>query len=177
MFELIFKRYYNALFFFAGRFVADRNDSENLVQETFMALWLNRKNILKDSENSVKAWLYNTLRNKCLNYLEKEASKNKYSAYLKTKHLLDVSVLRDFEINEVLFDEIHEILEKALNDMPKQSRAVFEMSRLKGMKNKEIADSLNVSVKAVEANMTRALKHLKVHFRDYISILILLCSL
>jgi len=174
MFEQIFKRYYNALFFFAGRYVNDEKDAESLVQETFMALWINRKNLLADSESSLKAWMYNTLKNKCLNVLEKEVSKQKYNDYLKTKQLLDISVLKDFEIDEVLFDEVSELLNKALNEMSGQSRAVFEMSRLEGMRNKEIADSLGISLKAVEGNMTRALKFLKVHFRDYLSVIIFL---
>ena len=174
MFEKIFKRYYNALFFFAGKYIQDEDDAENLVQETFMSLWLNRKKILSDSESSVRSWLYNTLKNKCLNFLEKDLSRKKYNDYVRTRQMLNMSVLKDFEIDDVLFDEVYEILNKALEQMPSQSKAVFEMSRLKGMKNKEIAETLGITVKAVEANMTRALKLLKSHFSDYLPILLYL---
>ncbi len=172
VFEKIFKHYYNALFFFAGKYIQDEDDAENLVQETFMSLWLNRKNILSDSESSIRSWLYNTLKNKCLNFLEKDLSRKKYNDYVRTRQMLNISVLKDFEIDDVLFHEVYEILNKALEQMPSQSKAVFEMSRLKGMKNKEIAETLGITVKAVEANMTRALKLLRSHFSDYLPLLI-----
>jgi len=57
---------------------------------------------------------------------------------------------------------------QALEQMPEQSRKVFELSRFNGLKNKAIADELNISVKAVEANMTRALKLLRIHLKDYL---------
>ncbi|NPA36785.1 MAG: RNA polymerase sigma-70 factor [Chlorobi bacterium] len=173
VFEKIFKRYYNALFFFAVHYVKYESDAENLVQETFLSLWENRKTIQGASEYSLKAWLYNTIKNKCLNFLEKEASKKKYSEYLQKKFLLDIYVLKDFDIDEVVFDELTGLLNKAIESLPAQSRAVFEMNRLKGMKNKEIAEELGISVKAVEANMTRALKLLRTHLKDYLTLILL----
>ena len=176
LFDELFRRYYNPLFFFATRYVNDRDEAENLVQETFMAFWVNRDNIGRKSENALKAWLYNTLKNKCLNFLEKEMSRRKYDSYLRARNMLNVHVLKGFDINEALLDEVFALLDKALEEMPEQSRAVFEMSRLKGMKNREIADALDISVKAVEANMTRALKYLRRHFSDYLPLIILLIS-
>ena len=173
-FDKLFRRYYNALFFFAARYVHDKDDAENLVQEAFMAFWLNRENINERSENSLKAWLYNTLKNKCLNFLEKESSQKKYNEYIRARNSLNILALSGYDINEAVFDEVFELLDKVLEEMPEQSRAVFEMSRMNGMKNKEIAEVLGISVKAVEANMTRALKFLKTRFREYIPLLFFL---
>ena len=174
LFDQMFRRYYNALSFFATRYVNEKDNAENLVQETFLAFWLNRKKINGGSESVLKAWLYNTLKNKCLNFLEKEASQKKYSEYLRARNSLNILALQEYDINEAVLDEVFELLNKVLEEMPEQSRAVFEMSRMKGMKNKEIAETLGISVKAVEANMTRALKFLKTRFRDFLPLLIFL---
>lgn len=171
-FEQLYKSYFNPLFFFAIQYLKETSDAENLVQETFLAFWINRENFKSTSEASVKAWLYNTLKNKCLNHLDKESNKFRYTDYLR--YNLDCSVLKEYEISEVTFNEIETLLEEALELMTPQCRKVFEMSRFQGLKNKEIADKMGITVKAVEGNMTRALKLLKTHLHDYLSLCIIL---
>ncbi len=174
VFEKLYKQFFNSLFFFANQYVDDGGDAENMVQETYLAFWVGRENFLGNSEASVKSWLYNTLKNKCLNHLDREANRNKYSDYIKKRYLLDISVLTELEISDVSFNEISELLNKALEEMSPQSRKVFELSRIEGLKNREIAEELNITVKAVEANMSRALKLLKAHLHDYLAVLVIL---
>ncbi len=173
-FEQVYTTYYNALFFFAHQYIDKKADAENLVQETFLALWLYKENLSCNSSGSIKAWLYTTLKNKCLNYLEKETHKLNYNKHQLHKCKIDIDILGQMEISEVTFYEIEQLLYNALEQMPEQCRRVFEMSRFNGMKNKEIASRLNISTKAVEGNMTRALKHLRVQLKDYLPVCILL---
>ena len=175
-FEQIYKGYFNALFFFANQYVNKDLEAENLVQETFMAFWMNKENFLGLHENSVKAWLFNTLKNKCLNHLEREASKHRYNDYHRYRHQTDIGGLKQMHISELTFSEIEDLLHEALEMMPEQCRKVFEMSRFKGMKNKFIAEELNISVKAVESNITRALKSLRIYLKDYLP-LCFLCGI
>ncbi len=173
-FEHIYKVYFNALFFFAIQYVNKNAEAENLVQETFLALWMNKESFIGSRENSVKAWLFNTIKNKCLNHLEKEASENRYNDYHLFQYQSDIAGLKQMQISEVTFSEIESLLHKALEMMPDQSRRVFEMSRFKGFKNKAIAEELSISVKAVESNITRALKVLRICLKDYLPLCILL---
>lgn len=171
-FEKLYKSYYNPLFFFAIQYLKEDGDAENMVQETFLAFWLNRENFNGTNETSVRAWLYNTIKNKCLNYLDKENNKHKYVNH--QRQALDLEVLKELEISEVTFNEIESLLQEALELMTPQCRRVFELSRFKGLKNKDIAEEMNITVKAVEGNMTRALKLLKTHLHDYLPLCIIL---
>lgn len=171
-FEQLYKSYYNPLFFFAIQYLKEDGDAENMVQETFLAFWLNRENFNGTNESSVRAWLYNTIKNKCLNYLDKENNKYKYVNH--QRQALDLAVLKELEISEVTFNEIESLLQEALELMTPQCRRVFELSRFKGLKNKDIAEEMNITVKAVEGNMTRALKLLKTHLHDYLTLCIIL---
>ncbi len=173
-FEKVYNHFYSPLYFFAIQYVDKKAEAENLVQETFLSLWVNKESISGESNHSVKSWLYTTLKNKCLNYLEKESNKRQYNNYQRQKHEADMDILGQMQISDVTFDEIERLLYETLLQMPDQCRKVFELSRFKGLKNKEIAEELNISVKAVEANMTRALKALRVHLKDYLPLCILL---
>ncbi len=171
-FEQLYKSYYNPLFFFAIQYLKEDSDAENMVQETFLAFWLNRENFNGTNESSVRAWLYNTIKNKCLNYLDRESNKHKYVDH--QRHTLDLATLNELEISEVTFNEIESLLHEALELMTPQCRKVFELSRFKGLKNKDIAEELSITIKAVESNMTRALKLLKAHLHDYLPLCIIL---
>ncbi|MCU4156191.1 RNA polymerase sigma-70 factor [Carboxylicivirga sp. A043] len=173
-FEKVYKQYFSSLYFFAIQYVDKKSEAENLVQETFLSLWVNKESITGQSNNTIKSWLYTTLKNKCLNYLEKESNKRQYTNYQRQKHEADIDILGQMQISDVTFDEIEQLLHKALDEMPEQCRRVFELSRFNGLKNKEIALELNISIKAVEANMTRALKSLRIHLKDYLPLCILL---
>ncbi|MBR8536342.1 RNA polymerase sigma-70 factor [Carboxylicivirga sediminis] len=173
-FEQVYNAYYSSLNFFANQYIDKNADAENLVQETFLALWMYKENLSGNTPGSIKAWLYTTLKNKCLNHLEKESHKLNYNNHQLHQYKIDIDILGHMEISEVTFDEIERLLYQALEQMPEQCRRVFELSRFKNLKNKEIADSLHISIKAVEANITRALKHLRIHLKDYLPLCILL---
>ncbi|MCG8578692.1 MAG: RNA polymerase sigma-70 factor [Bacteroidales bacterium] len=173
-FEKVYTAFFNSLYFFAIQYVDKKAEAENLVQETFLSLWLNKESISGQSSGSVKSWLYTTLKNKCLNYLEKESNKHQYNNYQRQKQKVDIDILEQMQISDVTFTEIEKLLFEALEQMPEQCRRVFELSRFNGMKNKEIATELNISLKAVEANMTRALKALRIHLKDYLPLCFLL---
>jgi len=167
-FEHLYKHYFNALYFFAIQYIDKKAEAENLVQETYLALWLNKECISGNSIASIRSWLFTTLKNKCINHLEKEQNRYQFNNYKRSMHLTNIDILGQMHISEVTFDEIENLLMQALEQMPEQSRKVFELSRFNGLKNKAIADELNISVKAVEANMTRALKLLRIHLKDYL---------
>lgn len=167
-FEKIFKSNHDQIVGFCNQFISDLDKSKSLSQEVFLNLWLNREKI--ETINGIKSFLYTLAKSSCLNYLRHQKVISKY----EDKHLqekeeeLNREVLESFDFNSLEFSELEELIQKAINDLPEKCRRVFLMSRVEGKMNKEISEELNISVKAVEANMTRALKTLKLRLSEYL---------
>lgn len=167
-FEKIFKSNYNPIVGFCHQFISDLDKSKSLAQEVFLNLWLSREKIR--NLNGIKAFLYTSAKSACLNYIRHQKVIRKY----EDKHLqemenkLNQEVLESFDFNALEFSELEGYIHRAINDLPDKCRQVFILSRFEGKMNKEIAEELNISVKAVEANITRALKTLKTRLSDYL---------
>jgi RNA polymerase sigma-70 factor (ECF subfamily) len=167
-FEKIFKSNYNQLVGFCNQFIADKDKAQSLTQEAFINLWINREKV--ESLNGIRSFLYTYAKSVCLNYLrhKKVVSKYEDSLLLRKEEDLNREVLESFDFNSLEFTELETLIQQAINELPEKCRQVFMMSRFDGKMNKEISDELNISVKAVEANMTRALKMLRIRLSDYL---------
>ncbi|MGQ1891564.1 RNA polymerase sigma-70 factor [Thermophagus sp. OGC60D27] len=154
VFEQLFRSQYARLVVFAMRFIPDRMEAENIVQMVFIKLWEKRKELKIESLN---AYLMMVVRNQCLNELRR------FRNHLSVDDLFQLPIIDDHEAER---DE--ELLEKiytTINAMPPQRQKIFKMSRLEGMKYKEIAETLGISHKTVEAQMGKALKTLREAFK------------
>jgi RNA polymerase sigma-70 factor (ECF subfamily) len=105
-------------------------------------------------------------------HLRKEKVKKKYTDEVKMKieNQLYTSALNEMDTSVILFQEIEEIIKKTLEELPPRCREVFVLSRYEGKKNQEIAKDLNITIKAVEANISRAIKVFRVALKDYLPI-------
>ncbi|WP_185957468.1 RNA polymerase sigma-70 factor [Saccharicrinis carchari] len=168
-FNLLFTEYYRRLHFFALQYVQHSDVSDNLVQDTYLALWKNRKNIKANHEAALLSWLYTVLKNNCCHYLKQKKARHEFSAkLLQEQGELDIAGLEQLDTSEQVLHEINAIVEDTLEKLSPQCRRVFEMSRFDGLKNKEIAAELSITTKAVERNMTRALKVFRISLREYL---------
>ncbi|HZL08797.1 MAG TPA: RNA polymerase sigma-70 factor [Prolixibacteraceae bacterium] len=171
-FEKIFKSNYNQIVGFCNQFISDLDKAKCLTQEVFLNLWLNREKI--ETVNGIRAFLYTFAKSSCLNYIRHQKIISKY----EDKHLqekedeLNREVLESFDFNSLEFSELEGLIQQAIDDLPQKCRQVFIMSRLDGKMNKEISGELNISVKAVEANITRALKTLKSKLSEYLPVIL-----
>jgi RNA polymerase sigma-70 factor, ECF subfamily len=159
-FERLFKTYYAPLVLFARTFIADRDESEEMVQGFFMKLWEDREKI--DITISVKSYLFRAVRNRCLNQLKHEKIKQEYQSAIQNLPLSEKSL-------EPFFMEIGliEKIEKSIALLPPRRKEIFLMSREQGLKYREIAEQLNISVKTVETQMGQALKDLREQLKTY----------
>lgn len=167
-FEQVFKSNYNQLSGFCQQFVHDQDKAQSLAQETFIHLWFNREKI--NTLNGIRSFLYTYAKSTCLNYLRHQKVINKYEDnYLQEKEKrLDVEVLESFDFQSLEFSELEKLIEQSINELSERCRMVFRMSRFEGKMNKEIAEELDISVKSVEANITRALKTLKNNLSEFL---------
>jgi len=161
--EALFREHYAGLCSFAGRYLKSRAVAEEVVQELFLRLWERLKARESVSGRATapeitRSYLYTAARNRALNVVQRER--------LERKHQEDET--REMEVSErTVHDEVEDrelvhAARRAIAALPERCRLVFELSRRQGLTYAEIAEVLGVSVKAVEANMTRALKALRV---------------
>ena len=166
-FKVVFSVYYPRLVGFAKTYVS-YEDARNLVQDAFCSFWQKKPEVL--SEYQLQSYLYSSVKNNCLMHLRREKVKKSYSEdrKIRLQQDLDVVALEKLDTSSLAFQEIEQIIEKTLNELPPRCREVFALSRMEGKKNQEVADELDISLKAVEAQITKALKALKVSLKDYL---------
>lgn len=167
-FEQLFKAHYNPVVGFCNQFISDHDKAASLAQEAFINLWMNRSKI--QSPNGIKSFLYTFAKSSCLNFIRHKKVVSKY----EDRHLqqmeakINSEVLDAFDFDALEFSEMEDLIYRAIGELPEKCRQVFMLSRFEGKKNKEIADELEISVKSVEANITRALKTLSVKLAEYL---------
>lgn len=154
VFEQLFDQYYDRLVVFAARYLDSYDDAADLVQGFFVEFYERRAIMYLRNLN---AFFFQSVRNKCLNELKHRA--------VVRKHEEDVLATEDESEEDDLDDEgATEIAMKVaaiLKKLAPQCRRIFEMSRLEGRSNDEIAAELNISKRTVETQISNALKALR----------------
>lgn len=153
-FELLFHRYYPMVLNFTKALVKDPVVAEDIAQNSFMKLWLNRFSLQQNL--SVKNYLCILSRNESINYLRSARSKNVGLDPQFESHLQNTNV-EDW----MSFAETNTSLRNNIEALPPQRKAIFMMSRYEHMSNTEIAVKLNISVRTVEKHIELALKDLR----------------
>ena len=170
VFESLYRFFSPKLNYFTNQYLLDSEASRNIVQDVFTELWDRRKTFREDT--NIQAWMFTVTKNKSLKYINKQKSREKYSHHLKTRQLeINQKALEGFDTSSFMFEELLSLIETALNKLSPSCRKVFEMSRFNGMKNQQIADELNLSIKTVEAHISKALKLFHSELKDYLPVL------
>jgi RNA polymerase sigma-70 factor, ECF subfamily len=169
-FEMIFKNYYQPLCNYAYTFVQDKDEAEEIVQTTFMAVW-EKKEVL-EIRTTIRPYLYAMVRNACLNIIKHEKIKQQHATVelAMGEHSVE-SVTRT-----VMANELERRIHQAMEALPEQCRLVFKLSRFEELKYQEIADQLEISIKTVENHMGKALKIMREQLRDYLPLVIILMN-
>ncbi len=166
-FEVVFNLYYPRLVYFAKVYVPEA-DAKSMVQDAFISMWESEPKFI--SEAQLQGYLYTNVKNNCLMFLRHEKVKKKYAANKaeqKQKQLHEAA-LKQLDTSAVSFHEIETIINKTLSELPDRCREIFILSRIDGEKNQDIAEKLSISVKAVEAQITKALKVFRITLKDYL---------
>ncbi|MDP4184848.1 MAG: RNA polymerase sigma-70 factor [Bacteroidota bacterium] len=169
-FEEIFKCYFEQLFLYAKHYVVDEDVARNIVQDAYIVLWEKKNEIREDVK--LKFFLLSIIRNKCLNYLKREKLQNNYRKSIISNYrdlMFNYDALQKMNLSQFDYNEIESIVSDTIEQLPLQCRTVFSESRVNGLTNKEIAEKLGISIKTVEAHISRALKSLRVSLKDYLN--------
>ena len=174
VFEQIVKSYWPRLYAFANIYVINKEAAKEIVQDTFLVLWSQRKYL--EDNTCLITYLMVIGRNKCLNYLKSLQlhtipidDLNEYTVYQRS----NVYVLEDDSLEILITKELAQAIATSLEKLPAQTKEIFMLSLYNGLKNKEIADQLGISTKSVEYHITNTLKQLKNDLmKDYFAITI-----
>lgn len=171
-FKVIFNFFYPRLFHFVREYIPNDDIAENLVQDTFIILWKKRGEFRVDT--NLNAWLYTVARNNCLKRLRDDKKrKGMFVSGIQNEQELDLNIgaLSVLDTSDLTIGEIERIVNETLESLSPQCRKVFEMSRFGNKMNREIADELDISVKAVEGHITKALKAFKTNLKEYLPLI------
>jgi len=160
-FAVLFRQYYKDLVLYAGTIIREQVVCEDIVQNLFLKLWKEREQLMIRS--SLKSFLITAVRNRCLDHIR--------HLTIREKHHDDVwafSQSNDQDTEKYVFYSIlNKKLEEALHQLTPACRQVFEMNRFEHLKYHEIASQLQISQRAVEDRMSKALKQLRVLLKDF----------
>lgn len=163
-FEEIFRALFKPLCGFAMKFTGDLDAAKNLVHEVFIQVWEKFDTLPQDM--NYKSYCFTAVRNKCLNHIRDQKK------FVTIEHVQEEKVT---ELNTSLeTSELAERIERAIASLPEKCRMVFELNRVEGLKYGEIAEKMNISIKTVETQMSKALAVLREHLADYLTVLFLL---
>lgn len=167
-FRTLFYSFFPSLCVFAGRYIDNKEDCEDIVQDTFLKIWRTRKSL--EITSSARNLLVTTVKNSCIDYLRKKEVEYSYMERQATKEWL---TYQD-DIYSTL--ELEEMITRALEQLPDNLRLVFEMNRFEGYTYVQIAEKQNISVKTVELYMSKSLKLMRRELKDYLPLILLFCS-
>jgi RNA polymerase sigma-70 factor (family 1) len=162
-FAEIYQTFWKKLYGMAYNHLRDRTLAQELVQDVFVKLWLNRSQ-LSQVENT-QAYLFRALRNKIYDHFDSVACRKKHHELA----LVNFSEERNDVEDIVVFNEGMSLIGEELKKMPKKTQTVFRLSKFHKYSNDEIAAKTQLSSKAVEYHITQAIKKLRVRLAIFLS--------
>ncbi|MEX2345711.1 MAG: RNA polymerase sigma-70 factor [Balneolaceae bacterium] len=156
-FESLFYRYYSKLCVFSNSYVKSLDIARDVVQEVFIKIWDNRANFYVNQ--SLKAYLYQAVRNQSLNFLQQKKQKLKLRERL-TKQQELISTEEEDGLNT---EELSQKIWKLVEDLPERRKTIFILYRKHGLSYLEIGEVMGIARKTVENQMGKSLQYLREH--------------
>ncbi len=164
-FRLVFDSYSSKLYYFSLKFLKDKESCQEVVQEVFTSLWVNREKL--DPQYPIAPYLYTITRRLTLNVLRQLAS----SQSAMEKMWLNLQITTNETEERILLEDLERFTEQVLGSLPKQQQLVYRMSRQQELSYDEIAEELNISRNTVKNHLVSALKTLRTQLQKAFSIL------
>lgn len=175
--ELLFSIYFPRLNDFARNVVKDDVISQDIVQDVFVKVWEKRADI--ESIN-LEGFLFRLVRNRCIDYIKHLKVVNNRMQEIQISSKYEELYRIDFIGNEpyvLIEQELKLKIEKTIHSLPERCREVFILSRMNGLKNKEIAENLNINIKNVERHLSRAMQSFRKNFSEDLPIALIILVL
>jgi len=165
-YEEMFRTYFSSLSYFAQKYISDLDTCKEIVHNVFINIWEKREEF--DFEKPAKSYLFTSVYNRCMNFIR---DNKKFKTDVELEEIHNISDLSQHS-ETIEAAELESKIWKVINSLPEKCREVFVLNRFEDKKYSEIAEHLNISVKTVETQMSKALKTLREHLKDYLHLLL-----
>jgi len=153
-FEILFKDYYRPLSVYALKYVSDLELAKEIVQSFFVHLYEKRKSVIIST--SLESYLYQSVRNRCLNHITQKKTQKQHLDQFHMNQETSETIEENIQATE-----LEHAIFKIIASLPPQCQRIFNLSRVKGLSNSEIAVQLDISKRTVETQVSNALKALR----------------
>jgi RNA polymerase sigma-70 factor (ECF subfamily) len=174
-FEEIYNEFFGVHYHLCLQYLHDAKAAEEIVQDTFLKLWEIKETL--NEQINIRSFLYTITKNNCLNYLRNQKISMKHIE--NTKYLemqFNYEALEKLG-NYIQFEELRNKIEEALASLPEEVGETFRLSRFEELSYKEIAEKQNISIKTVEARISKALRILRIELKDFLPLICLISTL
>lgn len=161
-YKIFFDEYYQIFAHFAMRYVNDPEICKDIIHDVILDLYSTRR--IFPEINSLKSFLFRSIKNRCLNHLEHKKAEGKYIQEKNTEQN------DDFFLNAIIQEEVYFLMHKTIHELPARLRKIYELS-LSGRTNEEIANELSLSLDSVKAYKKRGKQILKEKLKNLFFIL------
>lgn len=161
-FEEIYKRHWVHLFRYAITKISRQDIAEDICHDVFLSIW-QRRQVLQVA--NLEAFLIQAVKYSIINYIKSGLSDKKLRRRLWENTELSCSLTE----SDLLFGNLLSAWNHAINRLPGKSRKIFKLSKIQNFSNKEVALRMNLSEKAVEYHITKALRIIRLHLREFIA--------
>lgn len=168
-FETLFRLYYTKLVKISKGYLVYQEEAESIVQNVFLKLWENKASL--GEVTNINSYLYTMTKNLCLDQLKHEKIKKKYiDNNYRIRSEIQHKFIHDETASLLLENELESKIIQGIELLPEKCRNIFKKSRLEGLKRSEIATEMGISHKTVDNHMASALRHMRFHLREFISL-------
>jgi len=161
---MLFRSHFAGMCFFAQKYVKDFETAREITQAAFITLWEKRETI--DMDRPVKSYLAMVIQNKCTNYLRDNRKFDQNILHIE--NLLEVPEYDGAD--SMVESELKARIDSSIAELPEKCREIFVLNRYENLKYQEIADKLQISVKTVETQMSKALQHMRIRLAEYLTV-------
>ncbi len=174
-YEEIYTEFFGVLYHLCLQYLHNEKIAEELVQDTFLKLWEIRETL--NEQINIRSFLYTITKNNCLNHLRNQKISLKHQENIKYMEMqFNYEALEKLG-NYIQFEELRNKIDDAISKLPSEIIGTFRLSRFEEFSYKEIAEHQGISIKTVEARISKALRILRVELKDYLPLIYLISSI
>ncbi|MDP3915449.1 MAG: RNA polymerase sigma-70 factor [Bacteroidota bacterium] len=171
-YEAVYNEFFGVLYHLCLNYLHDEKVAEEMVQDTFMKLWEIRETL--NDQINIRNFLYTITKNNCLNHLRNQKISLKHQENMKYLEMqFNYEALEKLG-NYLQFEELRNKIDEAISKLPAEVIETFKLSRFEELSYREIAEQQGISIKTVEARISKALRILRVELKDYLPVVYLI---
>lgn len=150
----LYQYYYPRLYGFSKGFLKVEDDIDDILQDVFVKIWLNRRKI--NNVKTFNSWIFTITKNAILTYFREKTRHNEFESRLQQLATTEVVLNADVE-----YEDLKKQTDLIIDKLPEKRKEIFRLSREEGMSYKEISEKMGISIKTVEDHMLHSLRYLR----------------